>query len=56
METIFARHELHHVSLQGFSFMIHRTCSSFMYYVSKTVTHYLFWTQKHARRSGKSMS
>ena len=26
METIFARHELHHVSLQGFLFIVHRTC------------------------------
>ena len=34
METIFARHELHHVSLQGFSFIIHRTCSSFTGIVS----------------------
>ena len=25
METIFARHELHHVSLQGFLFIVHRT-------------------------------
>ena len=28
METIFARHELHPVSLQGFLFIVHRTCSS----------------------------